>query len=88
MSTLSIRVPDTLKKKASRLARKNEMSFNAFVNHWLEIAVTREETLEWMETRLSNKNMNELIAGFGNFLNNTKEGSEPSAEEIKLLLKS
>ncbi len=32
MSTLSIRVPDTLKEKATRLARKNEMSFNLMLS--------------------------------------------------------
>ncbi|MBN2425162.1 MAG: toxin-antitoxin system HicB family antitoxin [Calditrichaceae bacterium] len=87
MSTLSIRVPDALKKKASRLARKNEMSFNAFVNHWLQIAVTREETLEWMDNRLKNKDTKELISDFGRFLSKTKQGKEPSAAELSRLLK-
>ncbi len=87
MSTLSIRVPDDLKEKAARLARKNKMSFNAFVNQWLQIAVIREETLEWMESRLNNKNRELLISEFGDFLSKTKQGKEPSATEIKRLLR-
>ena len=87
MSTLSIRVPDSLKKKASLLARKNQMSFNAFVNQWLQIAVVREETIEWMQQRLRKKNSNQLISEFGAFLNKTKPGKEPSASEINKVLR-
>lgn len=87
MSTLSIRVPEDLKRKASRLAHKNEMSFNAFVNHWLQIAVTREETLEWMENRLKNLNKKKLISDLGGLLSKTKKGKEPKASEIERLLK-
>ncbi len=87
MSTLSIRVPDALKKKASRLARKNKMSFNAFINQWLQIAVAREETLEWMDNRLKNKNTKELILNFESYLSKSKQGKEPTAAEVKYLLK-
>ncbi len=87
MSTLSIRVPDSLKEKASHLARKNEMSFNAFVNHWLQIAVVREETMDWMERTLNNKNSDEIISKFGEFLCKTKQSKEPSADEINNLIK-
>lgn len=87
MSTLSIRVPDALKKKASHLAKKNNMSFNAFINQWLQIAVAREETLEWMDSRLKNKNTKELISDFERYMNTTKQGGEPSAASINRLLK-
>lgn len=86
MSTLSIRIPEKLKRKAMQLARKNEMSFNAYINHWLQIAVTREETLEWMEKRLSSKNSKELISQFGLFLDVTKTGREPGIKKIRQLL--
>ena len=87
MSTLSIRVPEDLKKKASRLARKNDMSFNVLVNHWLQVAVTREETLEWMDSRLRNKNRRKLISDFGKFLVKTEQGKEPTAKEIERLIR-
>lgn len=87
MSTLSIRVPDSLKRKASRLARKNDMSFNAFVNQWLQIAVAREETVEWMESRLRNKNSEALIFELGKFLSKSKAGKEPTEGEISQLLR-
>lgn len=80
-------MPETLKKKAIQLARKNEMSFNAYVNQWLQIAVTREETMEWMRQRLNRKDINKLITEFGVFLEKTKPGKEPTGAEIKRLLK-
>ena len=86
MSTLSIRIPEKLKRKAMQLARKNEMSFNAYINHWLQIAVTREETLEWMEKRLSTKNSEERIRQFGLFLDETQTGREPGIKKIRQLL--
>jgi hypothetical protein len=80
-------MPETLKKKAIKLARKNEMSFNAYINHWMQIAVTREETIEWMRQRLHKKDSEKLLSEFGIFLDKTKQGKEPSATEIKKLLK-
>ncbi len=87
MSTLSIRVPDNLKEKAVNMAKRNSMSFNAFVNHWLQIAVVREETKEWMNSRLSAKNRAELKSEFEAFLKKTKSGNEPTQKEIEDLLK-
>ena len=55
MSALSIRLPDELKEKAMRLAKKKNMSFNSLVNYWLQAAVTQEETVEWMKRPLAGK---------------------------------
>ena len=43
MSAISIRLPDDLKEKAMRLAKKKNMSFNGLVNYWLQAAVMQEE---------------------------------------------
>ncbi len=83
MSTLSIRLPDDLKVKATQLAKKKNMSLNALVNYWLQTAVVQDETIEWMTRRLSGKNPNLLIAEFGKFLEKTKPGVEPALDEIQ-----
>ncbi|MBN2091061.1 toxin-antitoxin system HicB family antitoxin [candidate division KSB1 bacterium] len=82
MSTLSLRIPDDLKQKAMQLAKKKNLSFNTFVNHWLQVAVSQDETIEWMKRRLSGKDPELLIAEFGRFLNQTRPGSEPTIDEI------
>lgn len=83
MSAISVRLPDELKDKAMRLAKKKNMSFNSLVNYWLQAAVQQDETLEWMKSRLSGKNPDLVIAKFGAFLGKTQPGSEPTLDEIQ-----
>jgi len=83
MAAISVRIPDELKEKAMRLAKKNNMSFNSLVNYWLQTAVIRDETLEWMKRRLAGKEPEQLIAAFGEFLEKTSDGEEPTLEEIQ-----
>ncbi len=87
MSTISISMPDDLKAKALQLANKENMSLDAFVNYWLQTAVLRDETIEWMKARLQGRNADLLIAAFGKFLEKTKPGDEPSLEEIQHAMK-
>ncbi len=83
MSAISVRLPDELKDKAVRLAKKKNMSFNTLVNYWLQAAVQQDETIEWMKSRLSGKNPDLLIAKFGDFLQKTQSGDEPTIDEIQ-----
>ena len=83
MSAISVRLPDELKDKAMRLAKKKNMSFNSLVNYWLQAAVQQDETIEWMKSRLSGKNPDLVIAKFGDFLQKTQLGGEPSIDEIQ-----
>jgi len=83
MSAISIRLPDDLKEKAMRLAKKKNMSFNGLVNYWLQAAVMQEETVEWMKRRLNGKNPELLISELGKFLQKTKHGDEPTLSEIQ-----
>lgn len=83
MSALSLRIPDDLKSKAIRLAKKKNISFNALVNYWLQVAVTQDDTMEWMKARLKGKDPEVLIAEFGRFLEKTKPGTEPDYIEIE-----
>lgn len=83
MSAISVRLPDELKDKAMRLAKKKNMSFNTLVNYWLQAAVQQDETIEWMKSRLSGKNPDLVIAKFGDFLQKTQLGDEPTIDEIQ-----
>lgn len=83
MSSLSIRLPEELKTKALRLAKKKNMSLNSLVSYWLQTAVVQEETMEWMTKRLRGQNSELLIHELGGFLQKTKPGTEPELDEIR-----
>ena len=87
MSATSVRLPDELKDKAMRLAKKKNMSFNSLVNYWLQAAVQQDETIEWMKSRLSGKNPDLALAKFGAFLKKTQPGDEPTLDEIQQAMK-
>ena len=59
------------------------MSFNALVNHWLQVAISQDATIEWMKRKLTGKNPEFLISEFGHFLEKSKPGPEPSSAEIE-----
>jgi len=83
MDALSLKIPNELKTKAMRLARKKNMSFNSLVNYWLQVAILQDETIEWMKSRMKGKNPELLIKQFGQFLDKSRPGNEPSLEVIK-----
>jgi hypothetical protein len=83
VGVISVRLPDDLKDKAMKLAKKQNISFNSLVNHWLQAAVMQDETLEWMNRRLAGKKPADLIADFGAFLEQSEPGEEPTSDEIQ-----
>ncbi len=87
MSSVSIKLPDDLKKKALRLAKKKNTTLNGLVNHWLQTAIVEDETIEWMKRQLRGKNPEFLINEFGKFLGKTKAGIEPSLDDIQQAMK-
>lgn len=86
MGAISVRLPDDLKDKAMKLAKKKNISFNSLVNHWLQTAVMQDETLEWMNKQLGGKKPVDLIADFGDFLERSEPGDEPTLEDIQQAL--
>ncbi|ETW96168.1 hypothetical protein [Candidatus Entotheonella palauensis] len=86
MGAISVRLPDDLKDKAMKLAKKKNISFNSLVNHWLQAAVMQDETLEWMNKQLGGKKPTDLIADFGDFLARSEPGDEPALEDIEQAL--
>ena len=83
MGVISVRLPDDLKDKAMKLAKKKNISFNSLVNHWLQAAVMQDETLEWMNRQLGGKKPADLIADFGAYLAQNEPGKEPTLDEIQ-----
>ena len=83
MGAISVRLPDDLKDKAMKLAKKKNISFNSLVNHGLQAAVMQDETLEWMDRQLGGKKPADLIADFGAFLDQSEPGEEPTLDEIQ-----
>ena len=83
MAALSVRIPDELKNKARRLARKQNLSLNSLINHWLRTAVMQDETIEWMKRQLGGKNPERLIASFGKTLSDIQPGKEPLLNDIE-----
>ena len=83
MGAISVRLPDDLKDKAMKLAKKKNISFNSLVNHWLQAAVMQDETLEWMQRQLGGKKPADLIAALGAFLAKSEPGDEPTLDDIQ-----
>ena len=87
MDAISVRLPDELKDKAIRLAKKKNMSlsFNSLMTHSLQATILRDETR--MESNLKGKSSDLAIAKFGSFLKKTQRGDEPTLDEIQRAMK-
>ncbi len=88
MGVISVRLPDDLKEKAMKLAKKNNMSFNSLVNHWLQAAVMQDDTLDWMQRQLGGKKPAEVIAAFGAFLDYSEPGAEPTLDDMQQAMRA
>ena len=83
MATLSLRIRDTLKRKAQELARSQGVSLNNFINATLAAAVAQEEALAFFEGRLRNVDLDALHRRVEAFVGEAQPGPEPSPEEIE-----
>ena len=82
MATLSLRIRDTLKRKAQDLAKSQGVSLNNFINATLAAAVAQEEALAFFEERLRNVDLDALDRRVAGFVGEAQPGPEPSSEEI------
>ena len=82
MSTLSLRVQDSLKRKAQEVARRQGVSLNNYVNATLAAAVAQEATLAFFDDRLKGVNLQALHRRVMAFMGETHPGTEPSPDEI------
>ena len=82
MATLSLRMKDSLKRRAQEIARRQGVSLNNYVNATVAAAVAQEATLAFFDDRLRGVDTQALHRRVTTFMGETQPGSEPSPEEI------
>ena len=88
MATISLRMRDDLKQKARELAEREGVSLNGFVNATIAAAVAQEETLTFFNDRLKDVDLKQLHKRVLHFMRKTRDGSEPTADEIRRAVRS
>lgn len=82
MSALSLRMQDSLKRKAQQIARRQGVSLNNFINATVAAAVSQDETLAFFDDRLKDVDLEALHRRVMAFMSETQPGKEPSPDEI------
>ena len=82
MTTLSLRIRDSLKRKAHDLAKRQGVSLNNFINATVAAAVAQEEALTWFGDRLKTQDIDALHRRVTDFMRQSRTGQEPSTEDI------
>jgi len=83
MATLSLRMRDDLKKKAQQLAKEQGVSLNGFINATLAATIAQQETLTFFSDRLQDIDQETLHRRVLKFMRKTRQGKEPSVDEIE-----
>ena len=83
MATLSLRIRDSLKRKAQDLAKRQGVSLNNFINATLAAAVAQEEALAFFEDRLRSVDLEALHRRVTAFINETRPGRGPSPLRVE-----
>jgi antitoxin component of RelBE/YafQ-DinJ toxin-antitoxin module len=83
MATLSLRIRDTLKRKAENLANREGVSLNNFINAMLAAVVAQEEALAFFEDRLRTVDLEALHRRVMAFMGKAQRGREPTREELE-----
>ena len=82
MATLSLRIRDTLKRKAEVLAKREGVSLSHFINAMLAALVAQEEALAFRGNRLRTVDLDALHRRVMTFMGKTQPGREPSQQEL------
>ena len=83
MPTLSLRIRESLKRKAQELARRQGVSLNNLVNATLAAAVAQEEALALFGDRLRGVDLEALHGRVMALMSETRPGPEPSPAEVR-----
>ena len=83
MARFTLRIRDSLKRKARELARRQGVSLNNFINATLAAAVAQEETLAYFDDRLKGQDLEALHRRVLAFMEQTRPGPEPSTEGVR-----
>ena len=83
MATLSLRMRDSLKRKAQEIARSEGVSLNNFINATVAAAVAQEEALAFFEARLRDTDCEALHRRVLDFMQPPRLGPEPTPSDIR-----
>jgi len=86
MATLSIRVPDVLRREVASVAREEGVSMNNFICFCLSMGVVQERAAMFFTDRLEGKDRNEIQRGFSRTMSRSRKGRPPSQREISRLI--
>jgi hypothetical protein len=84
MATLSLRMRDDLKRKAQRLAERQGVSLNNYINSIISASVAQEETMRFFRDRLQDIDVAALHKRVLKFMK-SRPGADPSPEELRRL---
>ncbi|HSR69830.1 MAG TPA: toxin-antitoxin system HicB family antitoxin [Acidobacteriota bacterium] len=83
MASVSVRMRDDLKLKAQKLAKRQGVSLNNFINATLAACIAQEETLAFFDDRLKGVDLEKLRERVLAFMREAEAGEGPSVEELK-----
>ena len=83
MATLSLRIRETLKRKAQNLAKRQGVSLNNFINTTIAAAIAQEEALAFFDDRLKDLDLEALHRRVMAFMGKRRPGPEPSLEQVE-----
>lgn len=82
MARISLRMRDSLKRKAQELARREGVSLNNYINATVAASVAQEQAIAFFEDRLRAVDLGALHRRVEALLRKTRPGPEPSPAEL------
>jgi len=87
MTTLSIRMPDSLKNKTLNIARKQGVSMNNFIICSISSSVAQQEAYDFFDNELKNIDREKIKSGFEKIMTKTQNKKSPNFQTINKLIK-
>ena len=86
MATFSVRMPDSVKQKASLAAQRQGVSMNNFVVSAVAMAAAQYEALSFFQERLRGRDREAVRERFAEIMSRSRKGRPPSHSEIDRML--
>ncbi len=83
MARLTLRIRDSLTRKARGLAMRHGVSLDRFVNATLAATVAQEEALAYLDDRLKGQDLEALHRRVLAFMEQTRPGPEPPPGTVR-----
>lgn len=88
MATLSIRIPNDLKKRVAALAEQQGVSMNNFITSCLSSAVAQETTRAFLLKRLKGVDASKTTAAFEEIMSKARPGGGPPMREVDAAIRA